>query len=107
MVYPANSNFDEFRKSPDYFNRVKQEKLDEYIANQKKSLDDASEFIEDNGLLIYAVTTMNKKESVQVIEDFLASHKDFELMEQKQFLPFDKFDSTFYYAILRKGQSND
>ena len=107
IVLPANSNFGELRKSPDYFNRVKQEELDGFIANQKLALHDASEFVEDCGDLVYAVTTMNKKETMQIADDFIKNHPDFTLVEQKQMLPFDKYDSTYYFAIFRKGIKND
>ena len=104
---PANTNFDELRRSPDYFNRIKQDALDGFIANQKLALHDASEFVEDGGELVYVVTTMNKKETVQIADDFIKNHPDFTLVEQKQFLPFDKYDSTYYFAIFRKGTAND
>ena len=107
FVAPKNTCFAEFRKSPDYFNRVDQSVLDGYIANQKASLLSASDFVEDGGNLIYLVPTMNKKETVQIIDDFLNERKDFTLVEQKQFLPFDKYDSTLFIAILRKEGSND
>ena len=107
FVMPKNTQFAEFRKTPDYFNRVDQSQLDSYIANQKKSLDDASQFIEDGGLLIYSVATMDKKETIQITEHFLENHKDFTLVEQKQFLPFDKYDSVRYFAIFRKEGSDD
>ena len=107
FVLPKNTNFAEFRKSPDYFNRVKQSDLDGFIANQKAALINAADFIEDNGNLIYMVPTMNKKETVQIVDDFLKERKDFTLVEQKQFLPFDKYDSTLFIAIFRKEGSND
>ncbi len=107
FVLPKNTNFQEFRSAPDYFNRLKQDELDGYIANQKEALNDASDFVEDNGNLIYMVPTMNKKESLQIIADFLNSHPLFTLVEQKQFLPFDKYDSTLFIAILRKEAKHD
>ena len=107
FVSPRNTEFAEFRKSPDYFNRVDVSSLDGFIANQKAALISASDFVEDNGNLIYMVPTMNKKETVQIIDDFLKEKKGFTLVEQKQFLPFDKYDSTLFIAILRKGGSDD
>ena len=107
FVLPKNTNFAELRKSPDYFNRIKQEELDGYIANQKLALHNASEFIEEGGQLVYAVNTMNKKETLQILDDFLKNHPDFVLVEQKQFLPFDKYDSTYYFAIFRKEVPHD
>ena len=107
FVLPNNTNFAELRKSPDYFNRIKQDQLDDILANQKLALHDASEFVEDGGQLIYAVNTMNKKETVQITDDFLRNHPDFTLVEQKQFLPFDKYDSTYYFAIFTKEVKDD
>ena len=107
FVLPKNTNFAELRKSPDYFNRIKQDELDGYISNQKLALHNASEFIEEGGQLVYAVNTMNKKETLQILDDFLKNHPDFVLVEQKQFLPFDKYDSTYYFAIFRKEVPHD
>lgn len=107
FVMPKNTDFSEFRKSPDYFNRVDAGLLDGYISNQKATLVSASDFVEDGGNLIYMVSTMNKKETVQIIDDFLREKEGFTLIEQKQFLPFDKYDSTLFIAILRKEGSND
>ena len=107
FVMPKSSNFAEFRKSPDYFNRLNQDDLDDFIANQSASLLSAADFVEDNGNLIYIVPTMDKKESVQISEEFLKNRKDFVLVEQKQFLPFDKYDSTLFIAIFRKEVRND
>ena len=81
--------------------------VDGYISNQKAALISASDFVEDGGNLIYMVSTMNKKETVQIIDDFLREKEGFTLIEQKQFLPFDKYDSTLFIAILRKEGSND
>lgn len=107
FVAPKNTDFAEFRKSPDYFNRIDSNVLDGYIANQKAALISASDFVEDGGNLIYLVTTMNKKETVQIVDDFLKEKADFTLVEQKQFLPFDKYDSTLFIAIFKKEVAND
>ncbi len=103
FVLPGNSYFEGFRKSPDYFLHVNQENLDGYIENQLSSLEDAGEFVEDGGALIYMVPTMDKKETTSIISRFLEKHTEYQLEEQKQFLPFDKYDSVFYFAILRKA----
>lgn len=107
FVLPKNTNFVEFRNSPDYFNRLKQDELDSLIENQKSALEDASEFVEGGGNLVYMIPTMNKKESLQIISDFLVAHKEFVLEEQKQFLPFDKYDSTLFIAVFRKEAKDD
>ena len=107
FVMPSNSNFAEFRKAPDYFNRVEQSSLDGLIANQLEALKSAAPFVEENGQLIYMVPTMDKKETIQIVEKFLQLHPNYVLVEQKQFLPFDKYDSTLFIAILRNEGSHD
>lgn len=107
LVFPQNTNFAEFRRTPDYFLKVNSNDLDAYIKEQKESLLESANFVEDGGNLVYVVSTMNKKESLHVIEYFLSQRKDFSLVKHKQFFPFDKYDSTLYYAILRKENAND
>ena len=107
FVTPKNSNFVEFRKTPDYFNRVNQDELDEMIANQKEALNNAAKFVEQSGLLIYMVPTMDKKETVQIVDNFLKENKSYSLVEQKQFLPFDKYDSSLFIAIFRNEANDD
>lgn len=106
FVLPNNTNFAEFKKSPDYFNRVKQDKIDEYIMNQKESILSASDFVEENGYLVYIVPTMDKKETVQISEFFLNKRRDYSLVEHKQFFPFDKYDSCLYYAIFKRNSDD-
>lgn len=106
IVMPKNTNFAEFRNSPDYFKRIKQEELDGMLINQKSALEDASSFVEPGGQLVYIVPTMDKKESFQIVGEFLNKHPEFVIEEHKQFLPFDKYDSAFYFAILRKANND-
>ena len=105
---PRNSMFDLLRSTPDYFIRIKQEKLDEIIAEEAGTLENASQLVELDGTLVYMIPTISKKESSTLIGNFLYKHPEFELIEEKQFFPFEAFDSCLYYAILRrKGESRD
>ena len=62
----------------------------------------------NDGQIIYIVDTLNKKESVDVVSTFLKEHSNFELIEEKQCFPFDKYDTAMYYAVLKaKGNEND
>jgi 16S rRNA C967 or C1407 C5-methylase (RsmB/RsmF family) len=107
VLMPKSSSFDLIRLYPDYLLHFKQSSLDELIRVQKESLQEFSKFLVTDGLLLYMVDTMNKKESVDVIQDFLSKNKDFELVEHRQYYPFEKEDSTFYYAILKKVDHNN
>ena len=105
---PSSTCLDLLRSTPDYFLRVKNEKLDEIIAKEKLSLEESASLVASKGKLIYMVPTLSKKESTSLLGDFLASHPNFELIEEKQFFPFDSFDSCLYYAILlNKGEASD
>ena len=108
ICLPKSTTFDLLRSTPDYFLRIKQEQLDEIIKGETTALEECAAQVELDGSLAYLVPTMSKKESTAVIANFLFLHKDFELVEERQFFPFDEFDSCLYYAILKKtgGQSD-
>lgn len=107
FVFPKCSEFSLLRTTPDYALHFQQENLDALLAEQKLELDKASEIIEDNGYLVYGIPTISKKESHSLINTFLSEHHDFKLIEERQYFPFDKYDSCFYYAILYKGVIDD
>ena len=105
---PKNTYFDSLRGNPDYFLRVKQEDLDGILKEEAFALEESSKLVEVDGTLVYMIPTICKKESSTLIGNFLFEHRDFELVEEKQFFPFESLDSCLYYAILkRKGNSND
>ena len=99
---PKSSTFDLLRSTPDYFLRIKQDELSNIIENESKTLEECSKFVEVDGELVYMVPTLSRKESSTLIANFLIAHKDFELIEEKQFFPFEIYDSCLYFARLRK-----
>lgn len=96
------TSFDSLRSAPDYFLRIKQEKLDSIIKEELDALSECSKIVERDGKLVYMVPTLSKKESTNLIAKFLTDHEDFELVEEKQFFPFDPYDSCLYYAIIKR-----
>lgn len=99
---PKSTMFDLLRSTPDYFLRLKQDSLDEIINGEANTLEECVERVETDGKLVYMVPTISKKESVALIGNFLYKHPEFDLIEEKQFFPFESFDSCLYYAILKK-----
>ncbi|MCQ2802515.1 MAG: hypothetical protein MJ225_02445 [Bacilli bacterium] len=99
---PLSTSLDLLRSTPDFFLRVKQERLDEMIANEKLALEECASLIEEGGKLVYMIPTLSKKESINVIGEFLANHPEFELKDDHQYFPFEELDSCLYYAILNK-----
>lgn len=102
ILLPENSNFDRLRIDPDYFLHFDKNTLDELINRQKLAIEEASSFIEDDGLLVYSVNTIDKKECQNIISSFLKNHKEFTLIEEKQHFPYDTCNASMYYAILKK-----
>jgi len=102
FVLPRNSSFDLLRSTPDYFLRLKQEELDEIISYQKECLNESSKYIVKDGRIVYMVPTICMKESRNQIASFISSHPNFKLEKERQFFPFESFDSCLYYAVLRK-----
>ena len=102
ICLPKSTTFDLLRSTPDYFLRIKQDQLDAIIAEEKVALEESANLVELDGKLVYMVPTMSKKESTTLIANFLFLHPEFVLEEERQFFPFDEFDSCLYYAILKK-----
>lgn len=109
FLLPENSSFDLLRTTPDYSLHFKQSSFDELIKNQMMALEECDQFINVDGELIYALGTISFKETHGLISQFLSKHKNYRLIDERQFLPFDEFNSIFYYAILKKvgTSSND
>ena len=107
IVMPDSSRFNLLQLLPDYFLRFDMSKLDELIANQKLALKEASEQVEDDGYLIYFVDTLSKKESINIINEFLAENTNFTLVKDKLYFPYKKYGGSMYFAVLKKHKQND
>ena len=56
--------------------------------------------LKEDGIILYATCTLNKKENSRLISRFLDKNKDMELMEEDTVL--DEGGDMFYYAKMRK-----
>ena len=106
IVLPDNSHYALLRERPDYFLNVKQEDLDKFIENETKTLQNAAEFVEEGGQLLYLIDTVSKKESYNLINEFVRVHPEFEIQDQKQFLPCNSLGTSCYIAILKKKEAS-
>ena len=102
ICFPKSTAFDYLRSTPDYFLRVRQDKLDGIIQEEMTALEECAKVTEVDGKLVYLIPTISKKESTNLIGNFLTKHSEFELLEEKQFFPFEAFDSCLYYAIMKR-----
>ena len=107
IVYPESSSFDLIRQYPDYLLHFEHDRIDNCLAKQKEALEGADAFLLENSKLVYMVNTLNKKETRGSVLNFLKEHPNYELVEEKQYLPFDDYDTALYYAILLKKEISD
>lgn len=103
ICLPNCSKFDLIRSLPDFFIQFDQNNLDGLIAEQLDMITEASRFVVEGGRLIYSVNTLNKKESRGVINTFLKEHPEFVFIDDKQYFPFDDYNSAVYVANLSRG----
>lgn len=102
IVMPESSSFDRIRQYPDYLLHFKQASFDSLIVNELAALNSFAKYLDDEGKLVYIVDTLNKKESVGIINAFLNEHKDFKLTKWHQKFPHEEEDTTLFYAVLEK-----
>ena len=107
VVMPESSRLNLLQLLPDYFLRFNFEKLDDLIANQKLALKEAAEQVEEDGYLLYLVDTLSKKESINIINEFLANNENFTLVRDKLYFPYKKYGGSYYFAALKKAKKND
>ena len=107
IVMPDNSRLNLLQLLPDYFLRFDIAKLDALIANQKLALKEASAQVEEGGYLLYLVDTLSKKESINIINEFLQENNDFSLVRDKLYFPYKKYGGSYYFAALKKASKND
>lgn len=103
VIIPESSSLGMIRKRPDVLLNLKRADLEGIIENEKAMLQEASNFVKEDGVLLYCVFTMNHKESEEVIKEFLANNQEFHLMEDRQIFPHLSASEGLYYALLKKG----
>ncbi len=95
------SGFGIIRRKPE----IKYKNLDsikELPKIQSKILEISSLYLKVGGTLIYSTCTLNKKENENVVSDFLQSHTEFVLIEQKTTFPSNDGGDGFFYAVIER-----
>ena len=107
LLVAPSSRIGLVRKHPDILLTLRKQDLVTIIEEEKNLLNEVSQFVKPEGVIIYAVFTMNKNEGEVMIKNFLEEHHDFALLEERQVLPFDGPCDGFYYAKLLRNKEND
>ncbi len=107
FVLPRNSNLELLKDTPDYFTHFKQNELDSIINDERVALEEAANRTSDGGTIIYMVPTLNKRESLSVVKDFLLHHPTYSLVYEKQYFPFEEYNTSLYVAKILKMERKD
>ena len=78
------------------------EDMEELIRRQRKILSSASQYIKKGGILLYSTCTVNPDENEKQIRQFLDSNPEFEILDEKQFLPTMGIDGFYVAKLLKK-----
>ena len=102
LLVAPSSNFGLVRRHPDILLSFRRDNLDNLIENQKNALLEAERFVKNDGVLLYAVYTMNLKEGQNIIKEFLETHEEYSLLEERQIFPYYGPSDGIYYAKMKK-----
>ncbi len=103
VVYSASdSNVGYARKKIEILPSLEKKTFLANVSKEKEELNESSLFVNKGGVLLFIASSFLKKETKEVIQDFLMKNKEFTL-EDESFILADRSDSDLgYYAILRR-----
>ena len=102
ILLPKNSNLELLRRTPEYGIIFDEKTLDGLIENELNEILDVGQYVADGGKLVYCVPTFNIKETMLVVNKFLNKNKNFSLIKESTYFPFEKDNSVFYFAVFEK-----
>jgi len=97
------SNSAVMRRRVDLRWRIRPEEIDRLRSTQLELLHDGALQTKPGGALIYSTCSLEPEENSQVVNEFLASHRAFNLERQRELLPFSDGVDGAYVATLRRG----
>jgi len=86
---------------------IKYKDLSEYsdiTLIQSQILENAQEYLNENGRILYSTCTLRRCENEDVIHGFLDKHPQYELKYQHTFMPHIDGTDGFYCALLQKSR---
>ena len=93
------SGFGIIRRKPD----IKYKKITDFSdleEIQLKILNNAVNYLKENGRIVYSTCTLRKKENECIVNKFLETHTDFKLIEEKTYMPQENGGDGFFTALL-------
>lgn len=91
-------------KKPDIKYSRDENSISALSETQSAILENAARYVKDGGVLVYSTCTILKEENGDVTERFLASHKEFSSVFEKQILTGADGESGFYICKMIKSE---
>jgi len=92
------------RRNPDAKWRMTAAKVQKLISEQKEILDSYHRMVRPGGMLIYATCSILPSENRLQVDNFLASHPEFSMVEDKTLGPDTTNSDGFYMARMLKSE---
>lgn len=90
------------RKKPEIKYKVLSDNGNELSEKQYEILEISSRYVKEGGVLMYSTCTINRIENEMVTGRFLAAHKEYELLIERQLMPDTDKTDGFYFCKMRK-----
>ena len=94
------SGFGVIRRKPEI--KYKQEDFAELQGIQWKILNNAATYVKKGGLLMYSTCTVRKAENEQIVNEFLKTNNEFEILESRTLMPQKDGTDGFFYSVLKR-----
>jgi 16S rRNA (cytosine967-C5)-methyltransferase len=92
LVDAPCSGFGTLRRNPDMKWRQSQESVGELIAKQRSIMEGAAQLLKPGGRLVYATCSLLREENEELVEQFLATHAGFRLLDCQELLDAQRID---------------
>jgi 16S rRNA (cytosine967-C5)-methyltransferase len=89
------------RRNPDAKWKLSLEFIEKVKLVQQQILKDYSDMVKPGGLMVYATCSILPSENENQVKQFIESHANFELVEERHLWPSEGFDG-FYIALVRR-----
>ncbi len=97
------SNTGVLRRRLDLRWRLRPEETERLQRVQMKLLHEAAQRVRPGGVLVYSTCSLEREENQQVVEAFLAEHRDLMLERERELLPFrDRTDGAYVARFVRE-----
>lgn len=97
------SNTGVLGKRPEVRSRITPEDITELATTQRQLLAAAAALVPPGGRIVYSTCSVEPEENSGVINEFLHSHTDFELISASEYLPGQPSDGGYQALIVRKS----